>query len=675
MGAERRHSCQSGAAHEALPGVLEELLRYRASLDVHEELQRLCAAHLPASPSCDARGLLPAAIFEGQQSRATTPQHLSPGGEAAAHDAAEQTRSWVHPIIDVRRHAEVVELVPTSPNASVRLRLVAVKHAPGELLGVVEPADSTGDVNAAAVASSLPPISLARLRLLAPEPLYHDALLPAVEAIEPHRASKNMLDLWLNKLCGAANKMSTSFNQKRKKAWQLTDEATYVFYVARRRLAERLQVVRKMKDDCAARPPWEIHVCVETEDARLLEALGSAAPPTPTADTAETAIVVVNVVRGSASADDWASLRAWLAPPTSGASVVWALCEDGTLRLRVPIDAIAALRLHARFVVSRGTATLATTDCFLRALACLLLRYHGLCGGDMEKESGWHAAVPPSVMDVFEQHHHRRPQDSPSLTPSITVVECFASPFNATRRCFFSAFHDTDAPFGSLGNFFACPDAASCLTAATARRGSPHSRCCSPDAVVETTAAAAEMPPARQLLRLECNPPFDHEVIAAAFAHLLRWVDGPSTAATPTAVSILVIIPDSSQAHAAEVRAALETSRFCRWVRSLPPPDCLYVHGAQQQQQQQQQQLLRCNGAASTLPRAPRRKRPRGTDSEEDGVTVSRSGLVQLSCPTRVMVVQDDEAERVCTGAAIGDAVCLSWGRVSHEVGRSRRNE
>ncbi|CBZ26413.1 conserved hypothetical protein [Leishmania mexicana MHOM/GT/2001/U1103] len=652
-----------------MKSALEEILRYRAALAVQEELERLCKARPPASSSLDAKGLLPSAIFEGHQSLAATIAHSS---DVRHRECVQQAREWVHPILDVRRQADVVEVSQAATTTATRLRLVAVQYVQGDILGVVEPAEFTADAAAETCApSSSRSVSVRNLRLATPEPFYHDALLPALEAIEPHHASKNLLDLWLNKLCGVANKMDTSFNQKRKAAWQMTDEATYIFYAVRKQLAERIGIVRMHNGHNAGERPWKVKVHLQTGDAHLLAALSSVAASTGgSGESAETA-VVIDLVGRAVDCSEWLSLRDWLtlSTPSQGealasheqSGVEWTVLSGAALRLRIPIRPAVVLRLHTRYVARQTAETSATTDSFLHALARLLLRYHGLCGGRMEKESGWQAAVPPPVMDVFERHH----QGSLSSQRPTVTVECFASPFNATRPFFFSVFHDTDAVFGSLGNFFACCDAAACVAAADAAVGSscgvarapeePSASCASGDDVAE--ASLASQP--HRLLRLECNPPFVHEVIAAAFAHLLRWLE---SASSTTAVSILIIIPDSRQAHAATVRATIEESRFCRWVRSLAPPECLYVHGANHQDH---------SGSGEPPLHLEGRKRPRDTDSAATApswLAVDAGSLVRLSCPTRLMVVQDDEAEHACTGATIGTEVCAAWSRLSHAV-------
>ncbi|CAJ1013057.1 putative Phosphorylated CTD interacting factor 1 WW domain containing protein [Leishmania naiffi] len=660
-----------------MQSALEELLRYRAALTVQEELERLCRAHLPISPFSDARGLLPGAIFEGHQSLAATTLHPS---DSRHSECVQQTRVWVHPVLDVRRQADVVEVAQsaattTTTTAATRLRLVAMQYVQGDILGVVKPVELADVATAATCVQSPRSVSVKNLRLATPEPFYHDALLPALEAIEPHHASKNLLDLWLSKLCGAANKMSTSFNQKRKTAWQLTDEATYIFYAARKQLAERIVTVRMHSSQDGGERPWELKVYLQSRDERLLEVLGSAVLATGGDGSAETA-VVVDLMGKTVDSSEWVCLREWLrlsAPShgkahfsREGSDVEWTALSDVALRLRIPVSATVVLRLHTRYVARYAATKPSASANFLHALARLLLRYHGLCGGSMGKESGWQAAVPPPVMDVFEHHH----QGLLSPQRPTVIVECFASPFNATRPFFFSVFHDTDAAFGSLGNFFACCDVAACIAAVEAA-ATPSCRAAGTrgvstalDTSADAVATVLSVSQPHCLLRLECNPPFDHEVIAAAFEHLLRWLESASSA---MAVSILIVIPDSTQAHAAKVRSIIEKSRFCRWARSLPPRDCLYVHGAHH----------RDPPAARELPRRLQGwKRPRDTDGTATApshLAVDADSLICLSCPTRLMVIQDDIAEHACNGAAIGTEVCAAWSQLSHAVSSAAR--
>jgi hypothetical protein len=72
---------------------------------------------------------------------------------------------------------------------------------------------------------------------------------------------------------------------------------------------------------------------------------------------------------------------------------------------------------------------------FHNDLLCVLLRYHALQG------HGFQAAAGEHVFRALLQHVG-------------ASMECFASPLNCHFAPFCSAFPDTDAPFGSLGDFF-----------------------------------------------------------------------------------------------------------------------------------------------------------------------------------------------------------------------------
>ena len=100
------------------------------------------------------------------------------------------------------------------------------------------------------------------------------------------------------------------------------------------------------------------------------------------------------------------------------------------------------VRLYRRTHSPRNTSpyTDATeqhyTDDFLHRTFALLARYDTIGG------AGYQAAMPEPAFDY--------------LTSEYDVsTECFASPLNCYLPHFHSAFPDTDAPFGSLGSFFA----------------------------------------------------------------------------------------------------------------------------------------------------------------------------------------------------------------------------
>lgn len=81
------------------------------------------------------------------------------------------------------------------------------------------------------------------------------------------------------------------------------------------------------------------------------------------------------------------------------------------------------------------------SDTFLRQLYCLVARYETLSGNT----GAIQGAIPHNIFDILE-------------TTLDIKNECFASPLNCHFPRFYSAFPDTDIPFGSLGSFFDfCP--------------------------------------------------------------------------------------------------------------------------------------------------------------------------------------------------------------------------
>lgn len=640
------------ALTDVLP-LLQELLRFRAAVAVQVELVRLCTEHLHPS-TADAKGLLPAAVFEGQQQQALARSGGDAGVDEATNTGNASARTWVHPILDVRRRATVQLTETSAAEATGPFCLTGVQYVPGSILGVLEPVSNgspSGEFYESVEAATTAPLK--DLRLCVAEPFFDDPLLPTLEAIEPHHASKNLLDLWLSKLCGAPDKLHSSFNQKRKKAWHLTDEATHIFYDARKRLAERLANMSELLAAAKGENEAEfcsVHVSLNTSDARQLSVSQLQASCAEAGVDGMMVAVVVEVgwssVALSSPVPAWFDSGAATAARDGTDEISWQCPDAATMRVRLPIAADMVLRLHRRYMQSSGAAA---SEGFLRALATLQLRYHALCGGQLEQEAGWQAAVPPPVMDVFA---NLPPSTSrTAIADRILTAECFASPFNATRPFFFSAFPDTDAAFGSLGNFFACPDAAACVAKMYAALGEGLAPLHTPLADASVVGPAPVV-----LLRLECNPPFDHEVIAAAFSQLQRWLE---TCPPRLALSVLIIIPDSTQPHAAAVRASVEASPQCRWVRSMHAKTCLYVHGAQQQQQQVQltDELESAAGAASG------RKRLRGADGIE--AQLSTAKLIQLSCPTRLLVLQEDVAEGLGAGAVVGTEVATAWRALS----------
>ena len=95
---------------------------------------------------------------------------------------------------------------------------------------------------------------------------------------------------------------------------------------------------------------------------------------------------------------------------------------------------------------------------FFESLWILLHRYTTLFGSKPSEGRGWQLAAPRQFMDVVRRFFCSAQTDEPSsgnFSAPKFLTECFASPFNAhPDNKFFSAFPDTDGPFGSYGNFF-----------------------------------------------------------------------------------------------------------------------------------------------------------------------------------------------------------------------------
>ncbi len=208
--------------------------------------------------------------------------------------------------------------------------------------------------------------------------------------------------------------------------------------------------------------------------------------------SAEEAATSAPAVRGSELPDGgW---RVWLEPPPP------------RQRSEHRINAACARRLRAAF---RGAAS----D-FEACLFLLLHRYAALFGPSSGEGRGWQLATPPAAMSA--------------LTADFGVnAECFASPMNRRQPHFCSAFVDTDAAFGSSGNFFGA-----------VRRG-----------VLGGWQSA------------ECGPPYDDELMELAVEVLsleLTRREAGETAAH--AGSFVLVVPDWS----------LRPSRFWRATQASP---------------------------------------------------------------------------------------------------------
>lgn len=86
-------------------------------------------------------------------------------------------------------------------------------------------------------------------------------------------------------------------------------------------------------------------------------------------------------------------------------------------------------------ILGEGEGSKEEQQRFHNDLLCVLLRYHALQG------HGFQAAAGEHVFHSLLEHAGAK-------------LECFASPLNCHFRSFCSAFVDTDAPFGSIGDFF-----------------------------------------------------------------------------------------------------------------------------------------------------------------------------------------------------------------------------
>jgi len=126
---------------------------------------------------------------------------------------------------------------------------------------------------------------------------------------------------------------------------------------------------------------------------------------------------------------------------------------------------------------------------FEEATFCLLARYSSLQGTHY-RGGGFQAAIHSECFDILRQDMG-------------VLVECFASPLNCRWGRYCSAFMDTDAPFGSLGSFFALRP----------EQGS-----------------------------FEANPPFDDDVIFQMREHMERLL--ANAARKDKALSFVVIIPE-----------------------------------------------------------------------------------------------------------------------------------
>ncbi|KEG11740.1 putative phosphorylated CTD-interacting factor 1-like [Trypanosoma grayi] len=489
--------------------ILVEVLRYSSACRLARQLAALASQDLP----CDrqsSKGLMTGVIFEGLQAAAT----------------AGQGRTWVHPILDVHRAARVCEMSGAAKSVAYTLEGIAL--SPGCVLGVLRE-EGSGEERK---------VPMENLQLLEEAPFYRDELLPALECIQPHQASRSALRWFTEKLCSSSTKLQTSFAQKRRKAWSLVERVTILFYEERKLLAELKGRLRQEKS--VANVFHSITLTPREDDG----------------------IVLLELHVRDDSEDAWFS----------------ATCSHETTKQGDKRDVLITLEIGAEHVTQlRRLASCRGEEHFRMALALLLLRYAGLSGGDYQLESGWHAGIPSSVFDALVSTFH-------------VSMECFASPLNCTLPQYFSAFPDTDSFFGCCGNFLGTGALPVPAEDATKEKG---------------------------LLSLEANPPFDHDVIAAGLARALQHLEDTE----PTRpLSFVFILPDSTQAKGIAVRTKAEQSRFFRGDCVISPELSMYVHGARH------------------IPRRSAQKRQRGASPRDE------EELVTLSCPTRLLVLQNDVA-------------------------------
>jgi phosphorylated CTD-interacting factor 1 len=164
-----------------------------------------------------------------------------------------------------------------------------------------------------------------------------------------------------------------------------------------------------------------------------------------------------------------------------------------------------------------------TEEIFLVDLFKLLLRYKALDGG------GFQCALPKIVFECLESCWG-------------VEFEGFASPLNCHFGCskYFSAFRDSDAPFGSLGSFFD----------AKLIRGS-----------------------------FELNPPFSADLYAALFDHCHGHLE--SAQRTSEALSFIVIVGATEKTLAHHSLEKFISSPFLRGRLHIKVQDHVYISGQQ----------------------------------------------------------------------------------------------
>ncbi|KAJ3134713.1 mRNA (2'-O-methyladenosine-N(6)-)-methyltransferase [Physocladia obscura] len=170
-----------------------------------------------------------------------------------------------------------------------------------------------------------------------------------------------------------------------------------------------------------------------------------------------------------------------------------------------------------------ATATAAAFDAnFSNALMTLLLRYQSILG------HGFQASVPNVAFNVLQREFG-------------VDFECFASPLNCRWGRYCSAFVDTDAAFGSLGDFFSFKP----------MQGS-----------------------------FEVNPPFVRPIMEKAAIHVESLLE--KAEASKKALSFVVILPGWEECTC---WALMKNSKWLQTMTILPPGNHGFLDGAQHQRQ------------------------------------------------------------------------------------------
>ncbi|KAJ3072498.1 mRNA (2'-O-methyladenosine-N(6)-)-methyltransferase [Podochytrium sp. JEL0797] len=157
---------------------------------------------------------------------------------------------------------------------------------------------------------------------------------------------------------------------------------------------------------------------------------------------------------------------------------------------------------------------------FPNALLSLLMRYQSLLG------HGFQSALAPVAFNVLHREFG-------------VDFECFASPLNSRWGAHCSAFADTDAPFGSLGDFFAFQP----------YKGS-----------------------------FQVNPPFVRPILEKAVEHVLGLLERAEKG--NKALSFVVVIPGWEECLC---WGAVKTSLFLRGETVIPGEHHGFLDGAQHQ--------------------------------------------------------------------------------------------